>query len=303
MKTLEKFHAIARVERNDFDFSLKLRKPELPEPAEAENRRKAVIVASRAKYATPRAEVEAALQAGMRIDRPKPPSEALPLVAPLPKPPPLPVQPSVTQPLVEPLSQPPIAPLQVSGILKDTVSEKKAPEPPRDLGRGGAQHKAIQQRIKKAAEELGFRSIIEKLVLDGLGSIDLLLERGVQTIACETSISTTVDHEVGNVSKCLKAGFSEVAVICLDDERLRKIREAVTGSLGKEETARVVYFTPDDFISHLKSLQPPTSTPSETEYAGYKIKRSAPARSPKERLQKEDIANRVIAEAMRKKKP
>ncbi len=55
LKTLEKFHAIDRVERNDLDFSLKLRKPELPEPSEAEERRrKAVIAASRAKYATPK---------------------------------------------------------------------------------------------------------------------------------------------------------------------------------------------------------------------------------------------------------
>jgi hypothetical protein len=86
------------------------------------------------------------------------------------------------------------------------------------LGRGGAQHQAVQQRIKKAAEELGFRSIIEKVVLDKLGSVDLLLEREDQNIACEISFSTTIDHEVGNVSKCLKAGFPTVVVICLDDD-------------------------------------------------------------------------------------
>ena len=97
-----------------------------------------------------------------------------------------------------------------------------------------------------------------------------------QSVACEISISTTIDHEVGNVVKCLKAGVPNVAVICLDEERLRKIASAVSGSLGKEQTARVEYFQPDAFIAHLKALPSPTPEPTETKYAGYKVKRSAP---------------------------
>ena len=86
-------------------------------------------------------------------------------------------------------------------------------ESARDLGRGGAQHQAIQKRIKEAAESLGFRSVIEKPVLDGEGSVDLWLERTGLAIACEISISTTIDHEVGNVAKCLKAGVPRVAAL------------------------------------------------------------------------------------------
>ena len=174
-------------------------------------------------------------------------------------------------------------------------------EPPRDLGRGGAQHQAIQKRIKEAAEELGFRSVIEKPVLDGQGSVDLWLERTGESIACEISISTTIDHEVGNVAKCLKAGLPKVAVICLDEERLRKISNAVSGSLGAELAARVEYFQPDPFIVHLKALQPPQSQPTETQYGGYKVKRSVLKLSAPEQKQKEDIANRIMAEAMRRK--
>ena len=227
LKTLEKFNAIARVERNDLDFSLKLRKPELPSPSEAEERRTAVIASSRAKYATPKAEVEAALLAGMKRDKPKAPPDEPP-ASPPPKPP---------APVVLP-------PPEATEPPKVTVSEKKIVEPPRDLGRGGTQHKAVQQRIKKAAEELGFRSVIEKLLLDKPGSVDLALERGTQIFACEISFTTTIDHEVGNVSKCLKAGFANIVVICLEDERLKKIEKAVTGSLGPEAAQSVRYFQP-----------------------------------------------------------
>jgi hypothetical protein len=138
-------------------------------------------------------------------------------------------------------------------------------------------------------------------VLDGQGSVDLWLERGEQKIACEISITTTIDHEVGNIVKCLKAGVPKVAVICLDEDRLRKISSAVSGSLGPELAARVEYFKPDPFIVFLKALKPPTPQPSETEYAGYKVKRSVPKLSAEEQKQKEDIANRIMIEAMHRK--
>jgi Type IV secretion-system coupling protein DNA-binding domain len=299
IKKLERGHAICRVERSDFDFNLSIPLSEMPGDAEMAQRQQEVVAASRAVYGTPRAEVEAMLRQAWEAEtqklepkKPKsPPGEQ-------PAAPPPPIQPLPPQP------SPPAAtePQKTHDEPKETVSEKKIIEPPRDLGRGGTQHKAIQQRIKKAAEELGFMSVIEKLVLDGLGSVDLLLERDGQTIACEISISTTIDHEVGNVSKCLKAGFPMVAVICLDEERLRKIKKAVAGSLGLELAGHVQYFQPDPFIDYLKGLKAPVPVPTETQSGGYKIRRSAPERSAQERRQKEDIANRIIAEAMRKKK-
>jgi hypothetical protein len=99
LKTLEKFHAFVRVERNDFDFNLALRKPELPDQPEADSQRKKAIAASQAKYATPRAEVEAAWLANMRRDKPKPPPDTS-SGSPPPKPPtpPAPPAPTAVQP-------------------------------------------------------------------------------------------------------------------------------------------------------------------------------------------------------------
>jgi hypothetical protein len=173
---------------------------------------------------------------------------------------------------------------------------------PTDLGRGGAQHQAIQKRIKRAAEELGFRGVIEKQILDGQGSVDLLVERSGETIACEISISTTIDHEVGNVAKCFKAGFPKVAIICLEKERLRKIDAAVAGSLGAEMAARVMYSEPDQFITHLGTLAPrlPEVPPAPEMRRGYKIKRSVTKLSPEDQKQREEAAIRSIADAMKK---
>ncbi|KAF0181136.1 MAG: ATPase [Limisphaerales bacterium] len=296
LRNLEAGQAIARVERSDFDFNLSV---PLPAPLDVNvvaARRQEVITASREKYGTARANVEAMLAKSREAVASQPTIATKP--TPVAEPPKALEVPKavVTPPVVE--IQPPV----VTEIPKSKVETPAIKhEPPKDLGRGGAQHQAIQKRVKEAAEALGFRSVIEKPVLDGQGSVDLWLERADQSIACEISISTTIDHEVGNVAKCLKAGVPKVAVICLDEERLRKIGSAVSGSLGAELAARVEYFQPDPFIAHLKALKPTATQPAETEYGGYKIKRSIPKLSAQEQKQKGNLANRIMAEAMRRK--
>ena len=185
----------------------------------------------------------------------------------------------------------------------DSLPQKEKSATPRDLGRGGAQHKAIQHRLKESAEKLGFRAIIEKEILEGQGSIDLLLERAGQTIACEISITTTIDHEVGNVAKCFKAGFSSVAVVCVEKERLEKISAAVLGSLGGALGERVGYFQPDGFIAYLQVLKPVALPTPQTEVIrkGYRVKRAVSKLTREEERKREAAAIRSIAESMRRK--
>jgi len=291
LRNLETGQAVCRIERSNYDFNLSV--PLLPSPdaAALAARRDEVITCSREKYGTARADVEVMLAKSRGIV-PPPMAPSSPPAKPDPETPKVAEVPKVAAP--PPVVEAP--PPEVAEI------PKPKPEAPRDLGRGGEQHKAIQKRIKEAAEALGFRSVIEKPVLDGQGSVDLWLECNGHAIACEISISTTIDHEVGNVVKCLKAGVPKVAVICLDDERLRKINAAVSGSLGAESAARVEYFQPDSFIAYLKALQQPTAAPSESKVGGYKIKYSVPKLSPQEQKQKEDIANQAMKESMRRKK-
>jgi hypothetical protein len=175
------------------------------------------------------------------------------------------------------------------------------------MGRGGAQHQSIQQRLKAIAEELGFRATIEKEVLDGQGSIDLALEKEGYAIACEVTITTTTDHKFGNIQKCLKEGFTAVAVISPSEERLRKIEEAAKAGLNPDESSCVGYFIPDQFIAWLRELTPtitapPVSPPIPTERTtrGYKVRRSAAKLTEEERKAKEEIALKAIAQSMKK---
>ena len=251
-QNLETGQAICRIERADNDFNLTVPYPEAVDPAQAKATRQAVIAASRAKYGTPRADVEAALFAKFQSQQFEPkgakPKSAPPKVDEA-------KAPEIPKPTVSEKEVPPAA-------AKTTATPEKEQKPertPPDLGKGGAQHKAIQQRLKESAEQCGFYAVIEKEIPNG--SIDLFVERAGHGIACEISVTTTIDHEVGNAQKCLRAGFLRVAVICQDEARLRKIENSIVTSLGPDLSPRVSYFQPDQFIAHLKELAATLAVP------------------------------------------
>jgi hypothetical protein len=196
-------------------------------------------------------------------------------------------------------------PLVVSHLSRPIEPERAKAAPTAEPGRGGAQHKSISHRIKAVAEELGYRATEEKLVLNGQGSVDLALEKGSCSIACEITITTTTDHEFGNVTKCLRAGFGHVAVIATKLERLQEIACAVKGSLPAKESARVGYYSVEEFIAYLKALPREETheggrSPPEKLRRGYKVKRSAAKLTPDEEKAREDAAIKMVAEAMKR---
>lgn len=314
LQNLETGEAVVRVERSDHDFNLTVPLPEPVADDDAARRRAEVTEASRKRYATPRAEVEAALRkqfegaAAPAEAEPPPPrtkpvtvaeTEAVPPVAsaPLKADPPPPAPPL---PVAEAL------PAAVPPLSTAELPQVKEPKPPADLGRGGEQHKAIQKRLKEGAEKLGYHVTTEKPVLDRTGSVDLALESSRRTMAVEITVTTTVDHEVGNVLKCLDAEFPTVAVVSGSEAKLRQMREAVTGTVGAELSARVGYFTPDQLLAHLERLAQEDAAaavpqPKETKRRGYTVKRVTPKLTPDELKAKEESALKAIADSMKRK--
>ncbi|NBV25304.1 MAG: hypothetical protein EBS05_25745 [Proteobacteria bacterium] len=289
------------MERSDGDFNLRVPLPEEPDADTAEQTRQAAITASREKYAKPRADVEAELFAQYRqaeqksaakqpLPKEKPkPAEAFPHVAPS--------EPAKPEPAPVPKTEPPVPSAQAP-------AEPKPASPPSDMGRGGAQHQAIQQRIKTAAEGLGYRVTVEKQLQNPLGSVDLALESTGTSIACEISVTTSIDHEFGNVKKCLAAGFVHVAVITGNPARLGQIAEAVKAALSAEEAARVGYYSPDEFITSLpkhlaEAPKADPTTPAERQRRGYKVRLQVTPLTPEERQARETAGLTMLADAMR----
>jgi len=321
---LEKFHAIARVEQNDFDFHLALRKPEPPE-GDAE-RTAAIIAASRAKYATPRAEVEAVLLANLRpeVRKTKPPEPPDPTEPPSGgrQPTPKPVSPTSipVEPVLTVSSAAPEAPASLpampksheppkaTDIPKTTDGESEAVAEPKELGRGLTLHKSIQKRLRDGAQKYGFKADIEKqLAKESNKAADLVLRQGELAIAVEIAISRNINHEFENVEKCLAAGFTRVAVVANGRKLLDDIAAAVLGGLGPEAASKASYHTPDEFLVELQKLAqtaeaiPPEKPVARTEKVlGFKVTRNFPKLSPEEQRLSQQSVHEVAQKAIQK---
>jgi hypothetical protein len=299
LRNLETGQAVCRVERSDFDFNLSVPLPGEPDKDEATARRQEVITGSRKKYGTARAAVEA-IQAKSRATPVPGEPPALPITEP-PKPA---VAKAPQDAVKEKASIPQVPTPPLSEILKATppVPAAEIQEPPRERGqgRGGPEHQAIQKRIKEEAEKLGFRSTIEKPVLEEQASIDVWLERDGLVIACEVSLTNTEDNESGKIIKCLKAGILKFAMICEDEKKLQKIAATISNKVEAELAARVEYFKPDPFIEYLKTLPVEPPKKSVKIRRGYKVKHSQSTGSTEEQKAKEEAAIRAIADSMQK---
>jgi hypothetical protein len=319
LQNLGRGEAIMRVERSDYDFNLAV--PLLDEPNEAEmaERREVVTAASRAKYSRPRTDIEAALrqviagEPAIEKSAPKPKATAqkaepsVPAVAAKVEAPTPVITPKIEVPAVAPVqaevaTPPPAALVTVVPEQKPVkVSEKKIV--PASPGKGGQDHKTIQRQIKEAGQALGFLSVIEKDLKDAQKSADVLLSRGDQVIACEISVTNSIENEAGNIAKCLKAGFPQIAFIALDTSKLEAVAKAVAANLGNDASQRVAYYLPEQFLAHLQKLPKPNLAPSKTtsKVAGYDVTREFPKLTHEEQRQREKIAERAAAEVLRRK--
>jgi hypothetical protein len=313
---LEQFHAIVRVERNDFDFNLALRKPELVEGGTS--RKTEIIAASRAKYATPRQEVEEALLAAVRHKGDDSEAKAEPEVQPV-KPhkpaapePETPVAPSppkpadVSPPIPEPMP-PPLEgiPVTVSGKESAKPADMQTTAKPKELGRGLALHKSIQKRIRDGAREYGFLSDVEKQLAKGSNkAADLVLQQGDVVYAVEIAVSPSISHEFENVQKCLAAGFVRVAVIATGRKRLDDMAAAVQSGLGPTESAKVGYYTPDEFLDELQRLAKTIVSTAETlkkgKVLGFEVERDFPQQSAEEQRWSQNALNEIARSVLEK---
>jgi transcriptional regulator with XRE-family HTH domain len=127
----------------------------------------------------------------------------------------------------------------------------------------------FQELVKRWADSLGYSAVVAEEIPGSGGNVDVALRTGDLSIACEVSLtSSTVEEEVGNVVKCLEAGFEEVAILCQKRSRLAKIRTTLKTRLSAAELTRVHVVSLEEFFDMLSRRQPT----EETMVGQYKVK-------------------------------
>jgi Type IV secretion-system coupling protein DNA-binding domain len=263
--------AICRAGRSEADFNLRTRDLAAVVPEDASARRERLLALMRERFPVlapePRKEDQ-------------PPAPILRERAPLP---PAPVSPASPMEVLPP--PPP---------KRETREEE--PVPP--LGRGGPEHQYLQDLVKRWAESRGYRATIEEEIPGGSGSVDIALRTDEISIACEISVTSSVRQEVGNVLKCLDAGFHEVAVLALKRPHLSKIQAALKDKLSAADLSRVHFLTPEELFT-LLSMRPVTR---ETVVGGYKVKVRHEAVDPDEAAARYKALTEVVAKSVRRMK-
>jgi hypothetical protein len=236
--------AIARIDNAQGDCNLKTHLLPTVAAEVTTERRETITALSRERHAVRREEPPR-----LEPEREAPESE-VPVAAPEPAP-------RRPAPAVTPPAPPPPA-----------RERRSSPEVPAPLGRGGPEHQYLQELVKRWAEAKGYRVTVEEPLPSG-GRVDVALRREGHSLACEISVTTGAEHEIGNVEKCLAAGFDEVVLLSLHRGTLGKVRQALDLRLPPGAAARVRCMSPEELFT---SLGAPTPEPEESTVAGYKVK-------------------------------
>lgn len=176
---------------------------------------------------------------------------------------------------------------------KPASKPKAVPEP----GGGGRQHKYIQHLIKQLADERGFRTSIEEVILNGAGRVDVSLVRGERRIACEISVTTGRDHELGNIEKCLAAGYTEIVLVGSNERHIKSLTKFIDENLEESARGKVRYAMPESLIEYLDSLgEPPL--PTEQMVRGYKVRTVQQAVDPEKASARRQAIAEVLARSL-----
>ena len=287
VQNLRPGEAVARIERADADFNLRV--PWI-EDASASNRRSRMLAVrriARERFATPKTEVDALIRSMMSSGMPTGSEREEDETA---------VRPGRKRKATERedeetlFQSPPVAP----------------PTLPKPANEDLTIHEGLKESLTTAAEELFYTVTREHPVLDGAGRVDLVLVRGSRSVACEIAITTTVEWEVGNITKCLKAGFEHVMVVAPKRERLEKIETAATDALKKTELKKVRFLLPEELVAQLDKwarLDPEGGEVERAKPRKQKLQLQDPNMIEAQRRQREKEMLDELARTMKKKKP
>lgn len=231
-----------------------------------------LIDANRASYCTPLAEIERLAEIVHSTPAAEPRQE-LPLRS---------AEPGVSSP-----SAKPSAPEAARRVAADSylVAERSR------------EHRYLQELIRQAAQERGFRADIERALAESAGRVDVAIEGFDRRISCEISVTTSPEHELDNVRKCLVAGYLEVWVIATSPRRAAAIGTAVQAQLSAEEQARVHVLSPVEAIECLDQIAAQVDQ-EERLVRGYKVKVRSVGHNASDAEARKAAVARVLANSL-----
>lgn len=252
--------SIVRVGQKDHDFNLSFTLLPKEEKVIADEKQNKVIDHCRSVYALHQSKVEELLKDALQVQtvHPKSTKTQKPEIEDKPI-----TEPTIVLPEKVLVKEKSVLNLNVEAqqfIAKEIEKEKQK------------EHRFIQEYIKSVAEARNFKAVFEEPINDKTGKVDVSLLRDELKIACEISVTNTIEYEVQNILKCFKANYPLVFMISSDSKHLNAIRELAVTTIDSSLHNRVYFVSKDEFVDQLDLLLAHQIQPTETRAKGYRVK-------------------------------
>ena len=132
------------------------------------------------------------------------------------------------------------------------------------------EHIRLQEFVRKAAQDYGFRVVLEEPTENPVGRVDVAIHTPTLRVACEISVTTPPPYELGNIQKCLANGY-DVVVMCSENlSHLSRIQELCENELPERYEKQVVFGNTEDVVQLLHRLSQKDARGDSMK--GYKVK-------------------------------
>ena len=270
LQSLSIGEAIVRVERSDYDFNIKTSLPPEVDTQTAQQNKEKIINLSRKKFG----------KQPVTIDK--------------------------TKEISEINYRPPYQKLEDMTTKENVVVpnlEVKLENNKLAKEKNVSQHRYLQTLIKRLAEQRGYKATIEEPTSDGLGRVDVGLERDGEKIACEISITTDEEHELKNINKCFQSGYSKVLFCSPNKKRIDLVKKIISEEMDSIYANKVFFFLPDDLTLFFNETQSKIiKQKDENVVKGYRVKVEYNSISESQKKEKQNAVNQVVAQTIRRLK-
>lgn len=266
LQNLTTGEAIARIERPDQDFNLRVQP--YKNDSQSESYKTQIIEYSRRTYATFLDELPKEIKQTQEVVIEKKSEEEL-----------------------------------LSNVVTNKVEKREELAVPKevqvDTVKNETQHRYLQNLIKRMAESKGYTATLEAPIASGNGFVDVVLTQDGRRIACEISVSTEVQWEYHNLLKCLGENFQEI-IMCVTEKRTAQLlKDKIESEINSSRRGVIKVFSPDELFQYLDITIKPEQA-KETRIKGYRVKVSYDQVSANEVKQKQASIVKVIQRSLKK---
>ncbi len=143
---------------------------------------------------------------------------------------------------------------RLAKVLKLTTKGLEAVNRISSRGKGGDLHKQFQFMIKEQATLFGWKAKVEERIPHTLGSVDVGLSKEDVRIAVEISVTTHTEHEMGNIRKCLDAGYDYILCVGSDENGAQAINSNIRKHFSIKERHQIKVCCPHQVKDLLKKI-------------------------------------------------